>query len=125
MAFTRFIAALFSVMVCVEDILLALVARLLPSPDISVRQFLSFILPLQLGDTISIDYNHFWSKISPEPLDISNVGMLTQLPILSPTMLNLITQAHAQALSNGSNRKIKSITYAHLPSTNPASKVSV
>jgi len=109
-------------MACVEDIPPVLVARLLPSPDISVRQFLSFVLPCQLGDTISIDYT-FWSETPPEPVDISNVATtLTQLPIPSPTVLNLITQDHAQALSNGYN-KLKSITYAHLPSTNPASKV--
>ena len=111
----------------VENIPLAFVVQLLPSPDISVRQFLSFVLPLQLGETIginNIEYSgKFWSKIPLEPIDTSYIATLIQLPIPSQSMLNVIAQEHAQALSNGYS-KIKSITYAHLPATNPASKTN-
>lgn len=54
----------FILMAGVENIPLAFVIQLLPRPDISVRQFLSFVLPLQLGETIhinNIDYSKFWS----------------------------------------------------------------
>jgi len=110
-------------MACIENIPPALVSQLLPRPDISVKQFLSFTLPLQLNDTIGVDYikyGSFWSKTPPEPINTSNVTMLIQLSIPSPAMLNLITQEHTQATSNG--YEIKLITYAHLPATNPDSK---
>jgi hypothetical protein len=116
----------FILMAGVKNIPLAFIVQLLPSPDISVRQFLSFVLPLQLGETIGIDnieYSKFWSKIPREPIDTSYIAMLIQLPIPSQSMLNVIAQEHAQALSNGYS-KIKSITYAHLPATNPASKTT-
>jgi len=104
-----------------EDIPPALYGRLLPHPGISVSSLLSFSLPVQLSGIFGTNHlkaSDFWSIQESVPMSDENLERLCRLAVPSSSVLDLFLRDFPLALEAN---QIKSIIYAHLPTSNPAS----
>lgn len=97
-----------------------LYSTLLPHPDMSISDFLSFELPMQFDSLFGIErinIQGFWSKALPMCINLENVQRLQKLPIPSSAVLDSFQQEFTRLPDQ---HEIKSIIYNHLPSSNPA-----
>ena len=97
-----------------------LYSALLPHPDVSISDFLSFELPAQFDSLFGIEHikiQDFWSKARPMCINLENVQRLRKLPIPSSAVLDSFQEEFTHFPDQ---HKIKSIIYNHLPSSNPA-----
>ena len=97
-----------------------LYSTLLPHPDMSISDFLSFELPMQFDSLFGIEHinvQEFWSKALLMCINLDNVQCLQKLPIPSSAVLDSFQQEFTHLPDQ---HKIKSIIYNHLPSSNLA-----
>jgi len=97
-----------------------LYSALLPHPDMSILDFLSFEFPAQFDSLFGIEHiniQEFWSKALPICINLENVQCLRKLPIPSSAVLDSFQQ---EFTCLPDQHEIKSIVYNHLPSSNTA-----
>jgi hypothetical protein len=104
----------------INRIPLCLYNSLLPHPELSISDFLSFELPGQFDNLFGVEHiniQDFWSRALPICINPENLQCLRKLPIPSSAVLDLFQQKFTHLPDQ---HEIKSIIYTHLPSSNPA-----
>jgi hypothetical protein len=84
--------------------------QLLPSPKLSIHQFIDFPLPKPVAVVCVIPLSEFFSCYDPEPITERLLERIRRLSIPTPTVIKELVQIRHQAWLNG----FKSVKYTHL-----------